>query len=205
MSGKGVLRTTDGEILLPLSDFTERYNGIPQIEEVECPYCGELCGLHRIIEGVKYFNCQRCGTWRQKNLAAVELGRKGGIARAAVLSPARRREIAQFARHVGLAKRSSNLCDTQITKATIPPGKHTDQEWLVLIRFCDEVCVRCKARNCPLTKDHIVPVHQGGTDSIDNLQPLCRRCGLSKSSEVIDYRPDGWRQALCAGNGLKVT
>jgi len=34
-----------------------------------------------------------------------------------------------------------------------------------------------------------VPLIKGGSDSIDNLQPLCGYCNSSKGTRVIDYRP----------------
>ncbi len=39
-----------------------------------------------------------------------------------------------------------------------------------------------------LTKDHIVPIYQGGDDSILNIQPMCRNCNSSKGNDTTDYR-----------------
>lgn len=45
-------------------------------------------------------------------------------------------------------------------------------------------CVECGATNkqTRLHVDHIVPVAQGGSDELDNLQTLCEECNLAKSS-----------------------
>lgn len=74
-------------------------------------------------------------------------------------------------------------------------GRHTDLEWLVM-KHLFKVCVKCRDPAWNIEKDHIRPICIGGSDSIDNLQPLCARCNTSKTLDCTDYRdaalPD-WR------------
>lgn len=68
-------------------------------------------------------------------------------------------------------------------------GSHTAAEWRALTEQYER-CPRClrawslipllPGQSSPLTKDHIVPVAKGGTDAIDNLQPLCFSCNSIK-------------------------
>ena len=74
-------------------------------------------------------------------------------------------------------------------------GTHTALEWEALKAFCGPQCVRCGAE-APLVKDHIQPIYQGGSDAIENLQPMCRKCNASKGSEDADHRPEGWDKAV---------
>lgn len=80
-------------------------------------------------------------------------------------------------------------------------GTHTALEWEVLKHICGLRCVRCGADVRLLEKDHIVPLYQGGSDSIDNIQPICARCNASKGAEAIDHRATAyprWREHLLA-------
>ena len=72
-------------------------------------------------------------------------------------------------------------------------GRHTKAQWLALCRALGDSCLRCGADLCGRpSKDHIVPIYAGGSDAIDNIQPLCLHCNLSKSSESREHRPENW-------------
>lgn len=68
-------------------------------------------------------------------------------------------------------------------------GSHTEAEWEALKARYGNRCLFCGRTNRPLTKDHVLPVTKGGTDTIDNIQPLCGPCNSSKSARHIDFRP----------------
>lgn len=68
---------------------------------------------------------------------------------------------------------------------------HHEHEWKALCREFGGRCVCCGSRE-PLTKDHIVPTQAGGSNSIDNIQPLCDLCNARKShlhnTDYVAYR-----------------
>jgi 5-methylcytosine-specific restriction endonuclease McrA len=72
-------------------------------------------------------------------------------------------------------------------------GTHTKAEWTILADLFGQ-CVRCGALYSELigagpSKDHIVPLYQGGCDCIANLQPLCRGCNSTIAGQIpVDYR-----------------
>ena len=65
-------------------------------------------------------------------------------------------------------------------------GSHTVEEWLALCAAYDGKCACCGAEE--QTLDHIVPVLLGGSNDIENIQPLCRSCNSSKGAKELDYR-----------------
>lgn len=69
-------------------------------------------------------------------------------------------------------------------------GSHSDEEWQELKAFYNFKCLCCGQQepNVKLTRDHVIPLTQGGSDSIDNVQPLCARCNSKKNNKHIDYR-----------------
>jgi len=72
------------------------------------------------------------------------------------------------------------------------------------------LCVKCqsKGRITAATEvDHIVPLHKGGTDDLDNLQSLCHDCHAEKTATEQGKRRkpeiglDGW--PVDTGGGQK--
>jgi 5-methylcytosine-specific restriction endonuclease McrA len=67
---------------------------------------------------------------------------------------------------------------------------HTPQQWLELREKHRFTCLCCgeKEPMIELTEDHVVPLSAGGTDAIENIQPLCRKCNSHKGARVMDFR-----------------
>lgn len=67
-------------------------------------------------------------------------------------------------------------------------GTHTEEEWEEILQIFDYRCVRCGCRPEPRPcKDHIVPICQGGSDHMTNLQPLCRECNTSQGNSHFNW------------------
>jgi 5-methylcytosine-specific restriction endonuclease McrA len=68
-------------------------------------------------------------------------------------------------------------------------GEHfTEEEWAALVDSCGGECLSCGTPHEPLTVDHIVPLSLGGSNAIQNIQPLCEVCNNLKGAAVRDYR-----------------
>lgn len=86
------------------------------------------------------------------------------------------------------SKRKGSYQDVRRERLRANGGHHTRAEWLALCRQFSGQCLCCR-RVQPLTKDHVIPVSAGGSDSISNIQPLCRTCNSQKGTRTVDYRP----------------
>lgn len=69
-------------------------------------------------------------------------------------------------------------------------GHYTEAEWIALCGWFGNVCLKCGSCD-RISIDHVVPLSQGGSNDITNLQPLCFACNSGKRNRTIDYRdPD---------------
>ena len=62
-------------------------------------------------------------------------------------------------------------------------GKHSLFEWNALKEVYENKCAYCRSEE-KLTKDHIIPLSKGGTDFIENIQPLCKSCNSKKHNKI---------------------
>lgn len=70
-------------------------------------------------------------------------------------------------------------------------GSHTQEEWLTLCAEYGGKCAYCRSE-CKLSRDHVMPLTRGGSDSIDNILPACRSCNSSKGNRVMPDKIQEW-------------
>lgn len=69
-------------------------------------------------------------------------------------------------------------------------GQFSAEEWDQLKLQTGNVCLSCGAPESEktLTADHVIPLASGGSNRIDNIQPLCKVCNSTKGTRTFDYR-----------------
>ena len=68
-------------------------------------------------------------------------------------------------------------------------GSFTVGEWEALKRQYGMKCPSCQKKEpeIKLTVDHIIPLVKGGSNFIENIQPLCGRCNSRKSTKITKF------------------
>lgn len=64
----------------------------------------------------------------------------------------------------------------------------SNKEWEEVLEKYGNRCLCCGRSDVRITMDHVLPLSKGGTNTIDNVQPLCFSCNSRKSVKHIDYR-----------------
>lgn len=59
-------------------------------------------------------------------------------------------------------------------------GRYSAAEWEALLERFNHTCPCCGGTGVKLTVDHIVPVSRGGSNYIENVQPLCNCCRVTR-------------------------
>ncbi len=68
-------------------------------------------------------------------------------------------------------------------------GSHTYAEWQAMKAQYKWTCPSClkSEPEIKLTLDHITPLSKGGSNSIENIQPLCKSCNCRKHTRNTSY------------------
>lgn len=80
---------------------------------------------------------------------------------------------------------------------------YTESELQALFVFYGNKCLACGSFD--ITRDHVVSVRNGGEDTLDNIQPLCKSCNSQKGTLATDYRPQSYPHvSIAKGLGVRI-
>lgn len=65
-------------------------------------------------------------------------------------------------------------------------GAHSEAEFAALVEWCEGRCAYCGQVVASPTRDHLVPLSRGGTDSLSNLVPACKPCNSRKGTKTVE-------------------
>ena len=124
--------------------------------------------------------------WRYRNLPAAQAAEREVKRQWNLSHPEEHRRRVKEWRTANPEKESQKTRRRRALK-TKAVGFFTDAEWKALCAQYDFLCLCCGEEK-PLTQDHIIPLSKGGSDTIDNIQPLCKPCNSRKGAKTTDYR-----------------
>jgi 5-methylcytosine-specific restriction endonuclease McrA len=129
-------------------------------------------------------------TWTKANAARTaaskrehyERNREEIIVRSEAWAENNPEKVRQFKANNGRKRRAAKRAS---------PGNFTAKEFEDLCDSYGNRCLCCGVTGVVLEADHVVPLSRGGSDGIENIQPLCGTCNRSKFVKMVDYRAGG--------------
>lgn len=157
---------TKCDITKPLSEFTRRKNS---------------------PDGLSYW-CKLCQSKSHKNWRKAHPKRS----RTRLGLPRRRRKSKTTAVQRWHAKHPDSLkASRQKYRARKlgAVGVFTAEEFIALCDLVEGRCVACGEIK-PLEADHVIPLTKEGRSDLSNIQPLCKKCNMTKGVDSTDYRSE---------------
>jgi len=141
----------------------------------KCTSCG-----HQVVVGRKL--CRRHLIYFRNWCRLNRLTHAGGERQRA-----RDRKRSQTPKRQAYAKRiNASIVHRRRARLRGSSGSWTNAEWETLKRHYNHRCACCGKRK-PLHRDHVIAIADGGSNTIENLQPLCGSCNPSKGAGRIAY------------------
>lgn len=107
--------------------------------------------------------------------------RRAGRAKYAKKTAEIKQRVATYRQKYPEKIRTRNANQKAARKGAI--GKHTAHEWESLLSSYHGLCVYCLEPAS--TRDHVVPIAKGGSNSIENIVPSCPTCNSSKNDTGV--------------------
>lgn len=139
--------------------------------ERECLYCGAVIGVERRRD--KKFCSRKCiDDYRTKFVDRSEYHRK---------TQERRSAYTRKWRKLNPASARTSAFKRRYREAA---GVISESDLQKMLNRFDGRCAYCGEKG-EMTMDHVVPLSRGGSNSIGNILPACKRCNSSKSARFI--------------------
>jgi len=162
----------------------------PRKEKLEKLGVCTVCGKEKIYLAKMCITCHeksknRAKTYRQKNKKKIQEGQKRSMAK--------KPELYKSLKHLTYLRHKDDWYrQRRERRARLAncEGSYTQDEWIDILDKYDNKCLQCGSSE-NLEADHVIPIAKGGSNSIENIQPLCRSCNRKKWTKILDFRPFG--------------